>query len=138
MSNAPESFFDPSHPDIQQKILENVSTMAGMIDERRKAVVRQEIGKYIESKSRALYEAYAQLPAVVGAPELHQLQMYSTILMTQVSTVGGAISMMQAQIEISPAATLTCESFSTLLAEPYMPTALQQYFSPVSANASSS
>jgi hypothetical protein len=135
MSNVPEPLFDPSHPDIQQKILENVSTMAGMIDERRKAAARQEVNKYIESQSRAIFESYSQLPCVVGAPELQQLQMYSTILMTKISTVGGAITMMETQMENDPVGTLTCASFSTILNQPYMPTALQQFFCAVNSNA---
>jgi hypothetical protein len=133
MSDATESSFDPSNPGIQQKILENVSTMAGIMDERRRAASRQEVNKYIESQSRAIYQSYSQLPCVVGAPELQQLQMYSTILMTQVSTIGGAISMMEAQMESMSVSTLTCASFSTILNEPYMPTALQRYFSPVNS-----
>jgi len=122
--------FDPMHPDIQQEILNNVSTMAGMLEERRKGATQQEIRRYIDSQTNAIYNSYSQNPCVVGAAQLEQLKMYSKILNSQLSTVNTAVSMLETQISAG-APKISIESFSTLLTEPYMPTTLDQYFRPL-------
>jgi hypothetical protein len=122
--------FDPMHPDIQQEILNNVSTMAGMLEERKKGATQQEIRRYIDSQTTAIYNAYSQSPCVVGTEQLEQLKIYSKILNSQLSTVNSAVSMLETQISAGMPE-ISMKSFSTLLAEPCMPTTLDQYFRPL-------
>jgi hypothetical protein len=120
--------FDPSHPEIQEQIQTQLSTMIANHTKNTALAAEQQKKAYIQSQANSAFQAYIQQPSIVGSNELAQLISYHNCLSNHTSTLSGSIQMLTNELSTSPTTPIT--AFSTLLTTPATPSILRQYFGP--------